>query len=361
MNVPNLWRWSKFFSFNYPITNVASFHGQKPVNIDLKKYLNGDADTLSRVVVRIFGNIVKAGAGPGAASGADNPGGLFVSANLTTSPIYANCLPVNSVSGRGLRVDGILNAGGVGPDDPQAFGGSTPITDAAATSAVDLYTEINFKRNASLVRQGVEYGLPLAKYNSAILQIVFGGRDTLITGGTNTWDLSGLSVEVYADIDMGVQPKYIHAHEIFENNYPILATTGDFRIDNLPAGFVYTDLAWITEDGGVPVDGILNNVSLFSGSNVWLPKGEKNAQSLRYGFTERNGRTLTQRATMNRAASIPGLFAIPMRDRMFTRAFDARFTPLGMSLDVTTLSATSNIRLVGRRMLPGGIYHDKSK
>lgn len=349
-NVPALWRYTKFYSFNYPIANVASVHGIKGVQVELKKYLTGDSDFLSRMFIRISGPIVVAGAGVGVATGKDSPGTLLTDANLKTSPSFAQCVPINAVSSRGLHMDGMLNAGGANTSDPQAWGGSTPLTDAVGTQQVNLYTEFIFARSPLNARGGVEYSLPLAKYTSTTLNLNFGGRDQFFTGGVNTWDLSGLTVDLYAEIDTGLQPDYIHAHELFENSYPIVATSKDFKIDNLPSGFVYTDLAFVTEDANAPVNTILNNVAIFNGANAWFSKGENNADALRYAFASRNDRLLQS------PQNVTGLYAIPVKDRMFTRAFDARFSPLTISLDVTSISATSNIRLVGRRMLPGGIY-----
>jgi hypothetical protein len=357
-NVPALWRYTKFFSFAYPLSTVASVHGTRSVQVDLRKYLTGDSEFLSRIIIHIHGNVVVAGAGVGVATGLDNPGNALVSANLATSPQFVSAVPVNAVSSRGLHADGILNAGQIGQDDPQAWGGSTVISDAVGTKAVDLFTALNFKRSPGVVRNGVEYSFPLPKYTSAILQMVFGGRDQFFTGGTNTWDLSGLVVDLYADLDGALQPKFIHAQEIFENNYPVLASNKDLKIDNLAAGWEYTDLVFITEDANAPVDGILNNVAIMSGSQTWLPKGEANAQSFRFAWAQRNNRVISN---LPLRSSTPGFYPIPLRDRMFTRGFDARYGQLQISLDVTSLSATSNVRLVGRRMIPGGIYHDKSK
>lgn len=349
-NVPALYRFTKVDTFSYPIQNVASVHGVKPAVRDLKKYITGDSDFVSRMFVRVFGNIIIAGAGAGVATGKDNPGSLLVDATLKTSPIYGNVVPINAVSSRGLHVDGVLNAGAANASDPQAIGGSTVIADAAGTVAVNYYTELIFNRSPLNARGGIEYSLPFAKYTTANLQLNFGGRDQFFTGGTNTWDLSGLTVEIWAEIDMGVQPDFIHAHELFENNYPVVASAKDLKIDNLPSGFVYTDLFFITEDANAMVNGVLNNVSVFNGAQTWFSKGEGNADALRYCFTSRNDRILQS------PQNVTGLYAIPPKDRMFTRSFDARYAPLTISLDVTSLSATTNIRLVGRRMLPGGIY-----
>lgn len=358
VNIPALWRFTKFDNFAFPITAVSATPGTKQVLRELKKILTDDSATLSRLLVHIVGPVVIAGAGAGAASGADNPGSFLVSANLTSSPVYANCVPINQVSSRGLRADGIVNAGVITEDDPQAWGGSTVIADAAGTVQVDLWTVLNFKRSPGNVRQGIEYGLPLSKYTSLLLSLQFGSRDQMFTGGTNTWDASGLTVELYADLDLAVSPEYIHAHELFENNYPVTATTKDFKLNDLPSGFEYTDLYIITENAGAPVDGILNNVSIKQGGQTWFEKGEGNAAAIRYAFLERNNRLAT---SLIKRATVPGLFPIPLKDRMFTRGFDARYSPLTVSLDVTSLSATSNIRLVGRRMLPGGIYSKAKK
>ena len=353
-NNPALWRMTKFYSLNYPITNVAATQGTKQVQIDLKKYLTGDTDFLARMIVRVHGNITVAGAGPGTATGNDNPLGLLVQANLSTSPIKANCAPINNVSSRGLSVDAMFNSG-----DPTLSvfqGGYVAVTDAAGVKAIDQYYELNFKRSEAVALEGVDYSLALAQYRTAVMQLVFGGRDQLFSGGVNTWDLSALSVDIYADIDQAIQPKYIHAWELFEQNFPITASTTDFKIDTLPSGFVYTDLFFISEEANIPADGIINNIAIFNGAQTWLAKGEGNARGFAYAFTMRNDRALNMPISSGANIVAPsGVYGLPMRDGMFSRCFDARYAPLTISLDVTAGAAT-NLRLVGRRMLPGGVY-----
>lgn len=349
-NQPALWRSTKFLSFNYPITAIASVQGTKPYVVDLKKYLTGDADYLSRIFVRIHGSITKAGAGVGAATGADNPYNLLVSANLSTSPIFANVVPLNSVSQRILAIDSSYNAG----FDPRT---APAVTDAAAVVAVDFTTELNFKRSRA-TRDGIDYVLALNQYRNATLTLVFGGRDQLFSGGVNTWDLSGLTVDLFADIEMGINPGFIHAHELFENIYPVLASNGNFKIDNLPAGFVYTDLYLLSENAGALTDGILNNIAIANGSQQWTMQGESNALNLRYMFSRDNYRALTGALLPANPPTndLTGVHAFPLRDGMFTRGFDCRYSPPIITLDVTSLSATTLIRLGGRRMLPGGVY-----
>jgi len=348
-NNPALWRMTKFYSLNYPITSVSATQGTKQVQIDLKKYLTGDTDFLARLIIHVHGPLTVAGAVVGAATGNDNPLGLMVRANLSTSPIKANCSPINNMSSRGLAIDAAFNSGTM-----TDFLGYTALTDVAGVQQVDQYYALNFKRSEYVALEGVDYSLALAQYRTAVMQLVFGGRDQLFSGGANTWDLSALSVDIYADIDQAIQPKYIHAWELFEQNFAITASTSDFKIDTLPSGFVYTDLYFITEEANVMVDGILNNISIFNGAQTWLAKGEGNALGFAYAFTRNNDRAIL--FPLSPSPSVPdGVYGLPMRDGMFSRCFDARYAPLTISLDVTAGAAT-NLRLVGRRMLPGGVY-----
>lgn len=341
-NTPALWRATKFQSFNYPITAVASVQGTKPYVIDLKKYLTGDSDYLSRIFVRIYGSIVKAGAGVGTATGLDNPQGLLVSANLQTSPVFGNAVPFNQVSERTLRIDAMYNNGW---NDPQ-----TALTDAAATVSVDFTVELNCKRSMISSVAGVDYSLALNQYRNATLTLVFGGRDQLFSGGTNTWDLSGLNVDLMADIDMGIVPEYIHAWELFENIYTISASNPAFKIDNLPSGWVYTDFYIMSEESQALADGIVNNISISNGAQTWLLSGEGNAQNVRDFFTRRNYREISDNSEV-----FTGLYVIPLRDGMFTRGYDCRYSPPLLTLDLTAGAATQ-IRLGGRRMIPGGVF-----
>lgn len=342
-NLPALFRLTKFYTQAYPITAVAATQGTKLIQIDLKKYITGDSDFIDRVYVNIHGNIVVAGAGPGTATGADNPTGLCVSANLSTSPVIGNAVPINNVSSRGMRYDDMFDDGWLDS--------YTAITDAAGTKAVDFWIPINFRRSDGVALEGIDWTLAGGKYSSLILQLVLGGRDQLFTGGTNTWDLSGLSVDFYADIDQSINPQFIHAHELYEVNYPITATQANFQIINLAAGFVYTDFLFLTEDGGALTDGVLNNISIYNGGQRWFNQGEGNAPGIRQMLSKRNNRDIT-----GDSQSFTGIYMIPMRDGMFTRSFDCRYSPLVIALDVVSLSATTNVRLVGRRMLPGAVY-----
>lgn len=340
-NLPALWRTPKFYSQSYPITNVATTHGVKQVVVEITKYLQ--VESLSRLFVHVSGNVVKAAAlAAGVATGKDDPEALLVSANISTQPQFANCVPINNVSARGLLVDSMLNRGW--------FDRAVPLSDATGvTEAVDQWYELNFKRS-DWVLGGIDYAMPLSRYRSVLLTLSFGGRDQLFAGGTQTWDLSGLNVDLHSDLDIGANPNYIHAHELFETTYNVTASSTDFKIDTLPQGFLYTDLAFLAEEAGVLTNGIINNVFLASGSQIWLNKGEANAKSVQQMFLRSNNRLVT-----DPNLDPTGIYALPLRDGMFTRGEDARFAQLQVSLDVTA-GAASVIRLVGRRMIPGGIY-----
>ena len=338
-NLPALWRLTNFFSDSYPITSVAATQSTKNLVVEITKYIQ--TEFLSRCFVRVKGPVVVAGAGAGTSTGADNSEALLVTANLTTQPQYQNVVPINNVSARGLLIDAMFNEGWLDK--------APPIPDVAGTYQIENWYELNFKRSGLPSGYGIDYSMPLAKYRSVLLTMQFGGRDQMFTGGTNTWDLSGLAIDLFADLDIGANPEFIHAHELFENNYAITATTSDFKIDTLPPGFDYTDFYFITEEAGARADGILNNLNIQSGSQQWLLKGENNAGAIRQMFSKRNNRTIT-----DAGQDFTGLYCIPLRDGMFTRGFDARFGQLTMSLDVTA-GADTNLRLVGRRMIPGGI------
>lgn len=345
-NLPAMWRLTNFFSDGYPITAVASSQSTKNLVVEITKYIN--TEMLSRLFVRVNGPIVVAGAGPGTPTGLDNIEALMVTANLTTQPQYQNVVPINNVSSRGLLYDAMFQRGWLDK--------AAAVPDVAGIYNIDTWYEVDFYQAKVPAGYGIDYSMPLAKYRSVLLTLQFGGRDQLFSGGTNTWDLSGLNISLYADLDVGTNPEFIHAHELFENNYAISATTSDFKIDTLPPGFDYTDFYFLTEEAGALADGIINNINIQSGSQQWLLKGENNAPAIRQSMSKSN---------RNRAISDPnqdftGIYAIPLRDGMFTRGFDARFAQLTMSLDVVAGAAT-NIRLVGRRMIPGGIYQRTGK
>jgi hypothetical protein len=180
-----------------------------------------------------------------------------------------------------------------------------------------------------------------------LFSLTFGGREQLFTGGTNTWDLSGLTVEIWADSAFAVQADQVHSHELFEQTYPITAAQSDFPIDTLPSGYLYTDLLFLTEGSNALVNTLLNNVNIEGGGRVWLQNGQNNAAIVRDDFTQellQTGQTLT------------GIYApvSMLRNGMFTQAIDALTAPVTIKLNVNLIT-NGVVRLIGRRMVPGAV------
>src|SRR4051812_9972573 len=108
-SVRNLWRYKKLTSFPYPIGGANVSASPVTVPVELTKY--AQEDFFNRLVVRVFGNIVIAGAGAGVATGRDNPEGLLVQANMQTSPQVTGVTPINRLSARGLLYEAMITRG----------------------------------------------------------------------------------------------------------------------------------------------------------------------------------------------------------------------------------------------------------
>lgn len=352
--IRELWRYKKVFSFAYPISGANTSAAPVQVPVELTKYIQ--EDFVGRLLVRVSGNVIVAGTGPGTPTVNANPEGLLVSVNHATTPQLNALNPISNVSARGILVDNAFMRG--------YFVRGTAIPDTAGTQPVDHIYELYFKRPN--VRKGVEWSHSIAKYSSSLLTMLFGSREQLFTGGTNTWDVSGLTVSIYADSDFAVDANRIHNHEFFERTYPILAAQTDFPIDTLPQGFLYTDLYFITEAAagastgewgnatGGPTNGLLNNINLEGGGRVWLPQGEQNARVIRTAAAEYRGLITApdQPTTVGAGYNSTGIYPVTLRDGMFTRAIDSLSSPITIKLDVNLLTG-GIVRLVGRRMVPG--------
>lgn len=327
----------------YPVGGANVSAGPVPMPIEITQY--AQTDVFDRIIVNVKGNVIVAGSGAGTATGAPNPHGLLNKANLQTQPQYKSVVPFNNVSARSLLTDSAL-AKGYFENTLEAA-----IPDVAGTYAVNFYLEFYFKRPR--VRKGIQYALYLQKYTSALLTLNFGGREQLFTGGTNTWDLSGLQIKIWADSDYAVSANAIHASELFEQTYVVSASQSDYPIDTLPPGFIYTDFCFQSEVSGALADGVINNIDVEGGGRVWFRQGDANAGFIRH---------IVSREIMNDSAEdMTGLYAIPLRDGMFTRGIDALTAPITIKLDVTYVSPGTVIRLFGRRMVPGGVQAAPAK
>jgi hypothetical protein len=332
--IKEFWRGRRFYTAPYPLLGARST-GTAPVPVDLLK--NIQEDTVDTLSVHILGNVLVAGAGPGTPTGMTNPAGLITLSTLSTAPQAAGLIPVNAVSARGMFVDyAMIN---------HAFETFPPIPDVAGTYAVDFWLHYNFKRGDC--KKGIEFAHPLKKWTTDLMTLVMGTRDQLYTGGTNTWDLSGLTIEFWADMDVNTQPDNIHAIEIFEQTFNILASNSNFQITTLPAGVFYDNLTFCTENNGALSDGIINNIDIEGAGRFWLPQGESNASFIRNVYTRQQMFDPNQVLT--------GLYFIPLRDGLWSRGIDATSQTITIKLNVTSLSATTLVRLVGRKIVPGGI------
>lgn len=345
----NLWRYKKLYSFSYPITGPQSNPSPINVPVELTKY--AQEDVFNRIVIQVQGNIVVTGSGPGTATGFDNPEGLLTQLILQTTPQVTGITPFNRLSGRGLLYENMIERGYLLK--------ATAVPDTAGTVAVDFHYVLNFKRKA---RKGIEFDFAIEKYTSALLSMVFGGRGQLFTGGSNTWDMTGIQIAIYADSNFGLDPTKvsIHAHELFENTYPITATQTDFPIDTLPSGYLYTDMIFLTEQNNVLANfdntattaRLVSNFDIEGGGRVWLSSGDNNADIVQQDWTQellQTGQTLT------------GIY-VPvsiLREKMYSRMIDALLAPITLKLTVQGPASgnTTTVRLIGRRMIPDAVHN----
>lgn len=330
-----LFGFRKLTTMPFPIAGANASASPATLNIELKNYLQ--TETIARLLIRVVGNIVIAGAGAGAATGRDNPEALLVNAILKGTPTLG-VLFVNNLSARSLRK---LTAFDRGYDIK-----ATTVADAAGTTAVDWSFDINFKMPGSV--NPIEYSLPAAVFSSLLLQLTFGSREQLFSGGTNTWDVSGLQVQVFADFDNGVAGKF-HVMETYDRQFQVTGTTTDFQFNNLEPGYVYTHFLLRAESSQALVQTILNEISLRSAGREWIPKGEVNALEIQRWNRETH--------ISDPAFVQTGLYFIPaLRDGMYTRAVDSTDTRLDMRASVNSVSPPNDfITITGRRIIPLGI------
>jgi hypothetical protein len=331
MPVPALWNRRKLFT--------QAFTAGGSVPIELTKY--AQTDYISRLWVRFTGTIATGSATAGTATGQDNPEALLQSVLLQTSPVIAGSVPFNAVSGRGIRWDSAKNRGFlINP---------TAITDGGGTYNANIWYELIFKRRG--IRKNIEYSFDIAKYTSALLTLNLGQQTTLFTGGNNTWSFTGLNVEVWAESDFNTNPDQEHAHELFEQSFNITATQTDYPINQLPPGFLYTDLMFLAEDNNALSNAIINNIDIEGGGRIWTPAGDNNASTLQRCVT-----ALEFDGSVG-LSNLTGVYSIGMRDGMFSRQIDALKAPIIIKLNVTGPGSghTFNVRLVGRRMVPGAV------
>lgn len=348
MALKEKFRGYKITSLNYPLAGAKST-GVGKILLDLvRQGVRNSIDTLS---VRLVGPVVVAGAGGGAASGAYNPNGLLVSANLQTAPTVNQLLPVNNVSSRILTIDRALRQ--------KAFQLGSALTDVAGTQNLDTWFHFTFKRQNA--RKGIEFELPMNRWTSAVLTLQLGTIDQLFTGSASTYDMTGVSIEIWADMDVEINPDNIHAVEMFELVIPITATQQALDVNNLPQNCFYDDLIFVAESAvgasgnGALDDTVLNNIAINSGGRNWtLQDVDNSGGGATAGFIrERWTRPLFNDPTTQN--NLKGIYVVPMRDGLWSGGLDALNTPLDIKLNVTKPGTATQIRIGGRKVVPFGI------
>jgi hypothetical protein len=341
---PAAWKFRKLYSTQY-VTNSQ-------IPVELTKY--EQTGFFSKILVRLTGTINTGTSGAGVATGKTNPEDLLVSCILQTSPTVASTIPFNQVSGRGLFIDSSLNN--------KCVRKAAAVVDNSGVVGIDVTYELNFKRRG--LRKAIEYGFDISRYTSALLTLTFGDQTRLYSGSSNTWNFSGVTIEVWGHMAYNVQPAAIHAHELFEQNFPILATQSDFLINQLPSGFLYTDLCFLIEENNALTDSVLNNIDIEGGGRIWEQQGDNNADAIQKYLTNQcfDGSVRDASDGNFPANTFPntGIYiAVSMpwtASGMYSRAIDAVAAQIIAKLNVTYNSVPTNVRLIGRRMLPAAVY-----
>jgi len=327
---PNLWGFKKLASKPYPIAGASSVAPAGQVTFDLKDYLQNE--TISRAFVRVRGSLIVAGAGAGVATGRDNPEGLVTGITARHNPALG-VVSKNSLTVRGIIQQSIFDRG-------FSIHG-TNIPDAAGTVQVDYWLPLNFKMPGAV--NPIEWGLPMALFTSYQLQVNCGGREQLFTTGTNTWDPTGLVVEIWVDYDSGVAGAF-HLVEEFEQTIPVTQTQQDLQLI-LERGFTYTHLLFIAQTANAKDNTLINGITVQSAGRVWTPQGDKNAQMIQNWNRETH--------VNNAAESLAGTYFVPaLRDGMASRGIDASQDRVEIKLDVTLGGGPSNVLVRGRRIIP---------
>jgi hypothetical protein len=326
------------------------------IPIELTKYMQ--TDYIERLIVQVTGNLITGAAGGGTATGRSNPEDLLVAALLTTSPTVASISPFNQVSGRSILLDAAMNR--------RSIRRALPISDNnAGAQAIDICYELVFKRNG--LRKAVEYGFDISRYTGALLTLTFGDYTRLFTGSGNqaaaNTSLAGLTINVFAVSAFNVNPDQIHGVEFFEQNFPVLQTQPDFLINQLPAGFIYTDLCFLMEQNNLLTNGLLTNIDIEGGGRIWFQLGDNNADVLQRTIMLDNfDGSVKMFDDPDRNTNDPlmtGIYPVNMRNAsgMFSRQIDALTAQIIIKLGVNFLAGgPQNVRLFGRRMVPGAVY-----
>jgi hypothetical protein len=355
MATPSQWQRRKLTTVNYQ-------PNQKQV-IDLRKYETDGV--FDRIIVRLTGTVI--GSSMGAATGVDDPEGLLQNCTMVVTPAPQGLVPFNQVSGRTLLYDRAL--------EDRTFVKApliTALSSTTATASITLDCEWHLIFQRRNVRKGIEYGFDMGRYTGAVLNLTFGDLVNLYSGAVSNWGTA--VVEIWADINYNVNPNHLHAVELFENLYSITANNPSFLIDNLPNGSYYGDLMILSEvnnaldnrmlgaatQAGIPTGG---SFDMSSGSRIWLQLGDTSAD-----YLQRRTRELYDGSVYNVddpnvtspsvSRTVRGQFSLTrlgVHQPMLTKAPEALTSQILVKVAVTA-TGTSQLRLFGRKIVPGGVF-----
>lgn len=348
MSTPAQWQWRK-------LTTVPYQPNQKQT-IDLRKYETDGV--FDRIVVKLTGNVNTGSSSAGTATGADNPESLLTNVQLVVTPAAQGLIPFNQVSGRTLRVD---------RDQEDWSAVKCPsLTDDDGSQAISCEWHMIFQRR--FLKRGIEYAFDIGRYTGASLNLTFGDQSVLFSGSSNVWNFSNVNVEIWGLISYNVTPQYLHAVELFENIYPVTASNPAMLIDNLPNGAYYGDLVILAESNGALSNAICSSFDLSSGSRSWMFNGDSNADFIQRELTQRlysNVYTVDDPTKPSVSQTVVGQYALTRLGKLqslLTKAPDALISQLLIRVNAAFTSGdTQQLRLFGRKIVPGGVYKAPSK
>jgi hypothetical protein len=322
-------------SVNYPILGAAAAANPKPLNIDLKNF--EQTGVISRMYIRVFGPITVAGAGPGTATGNDNPEGMLTQATLTSTPNQGYDI-LDKLTSRSFRTQAFYERG----YDIKA----PAVPDIAGTYNVDFSYQVNFLQ--PLAVKPAEFCLPMQLFTNLLLKLQWGGREQFFTGGTNTWDLSGLAVQVWVELYQGIAGVF-HGTCFSEIVFPaITASQNNLQLQGIPAGYVYDTLLLRSERNNVLVNDIITNWLVQSSGRQWTRPGELNAAMIQRMAKDTN--------LSDPAANQTGLYFInALKDGMITNTIDSLDAQLDMRIDEISGAGSQFPVLVSKRSIPNSL------
>ena len=307
------------------------------LRVNLKDHLADEI--LAEAFVRVVGDIVITGAGPGAATGRENPEGLIRNITARMKPDHGMSA-MRDLTPRGQILASLFQEQGFAIREAD-------VPDAAATVAVDFWIPLLYAKPTSV--NAIEWGVPMGALDEYNLAITVGDRSDLFSGGVNSWDLSGLVVEVWVGTRKGFPGAKFHAVEQFEEIVPITASQSGFE-HVLERGFIYSDLLVYSERDNVLVDGIVNKIRMNSGGREWFPGDSANVPYLKH---------LARRKLITTSAeSLVGLVPFPpFHDGRFTQMPNAGLKRIKLLLDVVRGSGDENVIIRGTRIKPFQLLH----